>query len=232
MRLSFEATRRVLSRAKAGRCAAATGGAAHLASRLPRDHRAVLLGTARWSRSRHRACFLDQSARAGIQRSSHRPLLCGISPSLGSSERDPNNGRPDDRPTRPAPLQLTPHTVHLSCPCLARADRRRHVLFTSEIGHSHRRAGHARSWSRCATARPRDSHPPSPRRAPSHPTLHLDCARSRAHPVIFITAQLPSSTQRGAARASHARARARTSKTFPPKSHLRRLRRAYHTSAC
>ena len=209
------------------------GKGAHLFSSRPApEHRTALRSATRSPRSRLCACFSRRRARAGIQRSSRRPLLCGISPSLGSSERDPNNGRPDDRPTRPAPLQLTPHTVHLSCPCLARADRRRHVLFTSEIGRPHRRAGHARSWSRCATARPRDSHPPSPRRAPSHPTLHLDCARSRAHPVIFITAQLPSSTQRGAARASHARARARTSKTFPPKSHLRRLRRAYHTSAC
>ena len=133
-------------------------------------------------------------------------------------------------PTLPVQLTFCPVSSLSTQPRACRSSTNGWVQVPA--GHPHRRARDARSWSRCATARPRDSHPPSPRRAPSHPTLHLDCARSRAHPVIFITAQLPSSTQRGAARASHARARARTSKTFPPKSHLRRLRRAYHTSAC
>ena len=161
----------------------ASKGAHRLSSRPAPEHRTALRSATRSPRSRLCACFLDQSARAGIQRSSHRPLLCGISPSLGSSERDPNNGRPDDRPTRPAPLQLTPHTVHLSCPCLARANRRRPAGFTSEIGHPHMRARHGRAGASCATARPRESHPPSPRRAPYGPHHTRPCtstARGRA----------------------------------------------------
>ena len=54
--------------------------------------------------------------------------------------------------------------------------------------------------SRCSTARTRAQSPPltstCPIWAPSHPTLHLDCARSRACPVPLGTAQTASSSQR------------------------------------
>ena len=93
-------------------------------------------------------------------------------------------------PTLPVQLTFCPVSSLSTQPRACRSSTNGWVQVPA--GHPHRRAGHARSWSRCATARPRDSHPPSPRRAPSHPTLHLDCARSRACPVIIITAHTAS----------------------------------------
>ena len=93
---------------------------------------------------------------------------------MGSSEQEPNNGRWSDLPTRPAPLQLTSHTVHLSCPSLARADRRRTAGFKSQpairIG-AHEMLAHGRGARPHARATPTPPHLDVPHMGPITPDL-------------------------------------------------------------
>ena len=91
---------------------------------------------------------------------------------------------PMERPSHPpraSSIDVSHRAPLLSQPRACRSSTNGWVQVPA--GHPHRRARDARSWSRCATARPRDSHPPSPRRAPYGPHHTRPCtstARGRA----------------------------------------------------
>ena len=130
---------------------------------------------------------------------------------------------PMERPSHPpraSSIDVSHRAPLLSQPRACRSSTNGWVQVPA--GHPHRRARDARSWSRCATARPRDSHPPLTSTCPiwAHHTRPSRCCRSgcRSRTAVFTATNSASTEQSIRPHRRRSLSRARTSKTFPRKS--------------